>query len=85
MLGGLGVILIATKQDLRGLIQLLVINVVISLLPGISLIGHIGGFVTGALTAGILVLARRRPELQIIGVAALAVVLAVLAITGRTA
>jgi membrane associated rhomboid family serine protease len=60
------------------------INLFISLLPGLSLIGHLGGLVTGALTAGILVVARRRPALQILGVAVLVVVLAVLAVTGRT-
>jgi membrane associated rhomboid family serine protease len=84
MLGGLGVVLVATKQDLRGLLTLLAINLFISFLPGISLIGHLGGLVTGALTAGILVLARRRPALQILGVTVLVVVLAVLAVTGRT-
>ena len=61
LLGGLGVVLVATRQDLRGLIQLLVINVFISLLPGLSLLGHLGGLVAGAVTAAILVLARRRP------------------------
>jgi membrane associated rhomboid family serine protease len=85
LLGGLGVVLVATRQSLRGLIQLLAINLFISLLPGLSLIGHLGGLVTGALTAGILVVARRRPALQILGVAALVVVLVVLAVTGRTA
>ena len=84
MLGGLGVVLLVRKQDLRGLLTLLVINLFISFLPGVSLIGHLGGLVTGALTAGILVLARRRPALQILGVSALVVVLAVLAVTGRT-
>jgi membrane associated rhomboid family serine protease len=83
LLGGLGVVLVATRQSLRGLIQLLAINLFISLLPGLSLIGHLGGLVTGALTAGILVVARRRPALQILGVAALVVVLVVLAVTGR--
>jgi membrane associated rhomboid family serine protease len=84
ILGGLGVVLVATRQSLRGLIQLLAINLFISLLPGLSLIGHLGGLVTGAVTAGILVLARRRPALQILGVAVLVVVLAVLAGTGRS-
>jgi membrane associated rhomboid family serine protease len=84
LLGGLGVVLVATRQSLRGLIQLLAINLFISLLPGLSLIGHLGGLVTGALTAGILVVARRRQALQILGVAALVVVLVVLAVTGRT-
>ena len=84
LFGGLGVVLIATRQSLRGLLQLLAINLFISLLPGLSLIGHLGGLVTGALTAGVFVLARRRPALQILGVTVLVVVLAVLAVTGRT-
>jgi membrane associated rhomboid family serine protease len=84
LFGGLGVVLVATRQSLRGLLQLLAINLVISLLPGLSLIGHLGGLVTGALTAGILVLGRRRPPLQILGVAVLVALLAVLAVTGRT-
>jgi membrane associated rhomboid family serine protease len=85
LLGALGVVLLVTKQDLRGLLGLLAINLIISFFPGISLIGHLGGLVTGALTAGIFVLARRRPALQIVGVAVLAVVLLVLAVSGRTA
>ena len=84
ILGALGVLFVATRQSLRGLIQLLAINLLISLLPGVSLIGHLGGLVTGAVTAGVLVLARRRPAVQIIGIAALVVVLVVLALTGRT-
>ena len=72
LLGGLGVLLLARRQDVRGLITLVVINIVISLLPGISLLGHLGGLVAGALTAGVLVLARRRPALQVAGVAVLA-------------
>jgi membrane associated rhomboid family serine protease len=83
ILGGLGVVFVATRQSLRGLIQLLVLNLLISLLPGLSLIGHLGGLVTGAATAGILVLARRLPAVQIISVAVLVVVLVVLALTGR--
>ena len=85
LLGGLGVVFVATRQSLRGLIQLLVLNLLISLLPGLSLLGHLGGLVTGAVTAGVLVLARRRPAVQIIGVAALVVALVVLALAGRTA
>jgi membrane associated rhomboid family serine protease len=84
LLGGLGVVLVATRQSLRGLIQLLLINLLISLLPGLSLIGHLGGLVTGAVTAAILVFAKRRPALQILGVAALVVVLVVLAVSAPT-
>ena len=44
------------RQDIRGLLTLLAINVFISFLPGVSLLGHLGGLVAGALAAGILVL-----------------------------
>jgi membrane associated rhomboid family serine protease len=84
LMGGLGVLMLARRQDLRGLLTLLAINVVISFLPGVSLLGHLGGLVAGALAAGILVLTRRRAPVQIAGLAALAVVLLVLALTVPT-
>ena len=81
LMGGLGVLLLARRQDLRGIVTLLALNVLISVLvPGISLVGHLGGLVAGALVTGIFVLARRRPAVQIAGAAALAVVLLVLAL-----
>jgi membrane associated rhomboid family serine protease len=84
LMGGLGVIMLARRQDLRGLLTLLAINVFISFLPGVSLLGHLGGLVAGALTAGILVLTRRRRPAQIAGLAAFAVVLLALALTVPT-
>jgi membrane associated rhomboid family serine protease len=85
LLGGLGVVLIARKQDLRGLVTLLVINVLISVLvPGISIAGHLGGFVAGVLSSGVLVLARKNPPLQIAGTAVLAVALVVVALAVPT-
>jgi membrane associated rhomboid family serine protease len=84
LLGGLGVVMIARRQDLRGLLTLLAINLFISFLPGVSLLGHLGGLVTGALTAAILVAARRRPGVQAAGVGLLVVVLVVLALTLST-
>ncbi|MCW2637344.1 MAG: rhomboid family intrarane serine protease [Blastococcus sp.] len=78
LLGGLGVLLLANRQDVRGLLTLLAINVFISFLPGVSLLGHLGGLVVGALAAGILVLTRRRPGLQAAALALVAVVLLVL-------
>jgi membrane associated rhomboid family serine protease len=83
LMGSLGVLLLARRQDLRGIVTLLVLNVLISVLvPGISLVGHIGGLVAGALATGVLVLAHRRPAVQIAGVAVLTVVLLVLALAG---
>lgn len=37
------------KMILANFIQLLTVNILISLMPGISLLGHLGGFVTGIL------------------------------------
>src|SRR3954452_14064120 len=84
LLGALGVLMIVRRQDLRGLLTLLAINVVISFLPGISLLGHLGGLVVGALTAGIMVATRRRQSLQFVALGALAVVLLAAALTVPT-
>ncbi|MFP5370457.1 MAG: rhomboid family intramembrane serine protease [Actinomycetes bacterium] len=80
LMGGLGVLMLVRRQDLRGLLTLLAINVFISFLPGISLLGHLGGLVAGALTAAVLVLTRRRTALQVAGLLAVAGVLLVLAL-----
>jgi membrane associated rhomboid family serine protease len=84
LMGGLGVLMLVRRQELRGLLTLLAINVFISFLPGISLLGHLGGLVMGAVTAGILVLTRRRPRLLVAALALLAVVLLVLTLTVPT-
>jgi membrane associated rhomboid family serine protease len=81
LLGALGVVMVVHRQDLRGLLILLAINVFISLLPGVSLLGHLGGLVAGALTAALLMGTRRRPALQASAVALLVVLLAVLTLT----
>jgi membrane associated rhomboid family serine protease len=78
LLGALGVLMIVRRQDLRGLLTLLAINVFISFLPGVSLLGHLGGLVAGAATAAILVATRRRPQLQVAALAVFAVFLLVL-------
>ena len=80
----LGVLMLASRQDVRGLLTLLAINVVISFLPGISLLGHLGGLVAGALAGGVLVLLRRRAQLQLPALAVLAVVLLVVSLTVPT-
>jgi membrane associated rhomboid family serine protease len=84
LMGGIGVLMLVQRQDLRGLLTLLAINVFISFLPGVSLLGHLGGLVAGALTAGILVLTRRRPAAQIAGLVSLAVILLGLALAVPT-
>lgn len=84
LLGGLGVLMIATKQDLRGLITLLAINVVISFLPGVSLVGHLGGLVAGAVVTALMILTRRRRGAQITAVVSLGVLLFALALVVPT-
>jgi membrane associated rhomboid family serine protease len=80
LFGALGVLMVAARQDVRGLLVLLAVNIAISLLPGISLVGHLGGLVAGALAAGLLLLLRGRRALQVGAVVALAVLLLVLAL-----
>jgi membrane associated rhomboid family serine protease len=84
LLGALGVLLLANRQDVRGLLTLLAINVLISFLPGVSLLGHLGGLVAGAVTAAILVLTRRNRSAQITALGVLAVGLVVVALTVPT-
>jgi membrane associated rhomboid family serine protease len=84
LLGGLGVLMLVNRQDVRGLLTLLAINIFISFLPGLSLLGHLGGLVAGALAAGLLVLTRRRGPLQLAALAALGVLLLAVALTVPT-
>ena len=84
LLGALAVFMVVRRQDVRGILTLLAINIVISFLPGISLLGHLGGLVAGAAAAAVLVGLRRRPPLEIGALAALGVVLLVVALTVPT-
>jgi membrane associated rhomboid family serine protease len=84
LLGALFVFMVVHRQDLRGLVTLLVLNVLISFLPGVSLLGHLGGLAVGALTAVILVLTRSRPTAQAVALGSLAVLLVVVALTVPT-
>jgi membrane associated rhomboid family serine protease len=79
LMGAFGVLALARREDLRGIVTLVALNVVISVVvPGISLLGHLGGLVAGALGTAVFVLARRNPAVQVAGFAVLAVVLLVL-------
>jgi membrane associated rhomboid family serine protease len=80
LFGALGVLMVAARQDVRGLLVLLAVNIGISLLPGISLIGHLGGLVAGVLAAGLNLALRSRRALQVGAVAGLAVLLLLLAV-----
>jgi membrane associated rhomboid family serine protease len=82
LLGAFGVVLVRQKQDLRGLLTLLAINLVISFLPGVSLLGHLGGLVSGAATAAVLLWAGRRTAVAVAGVAVVVAVLLVLTFGG---
>lgn len=73
LLGAAVVVIRVNRGDLRPLISVLVLNLVISLLPGISLLGHLGGLVGGGLAAALLMLARRNPTLQWVGIGAMLV------------
>lgn len=84
LLGALGVLMLVRRQDMRGLLTLLAINVFISFLPGVSLLGHLGGLVAGAAAAGVLVVTRRRVRLQIAALAVFAVLLLVVVLTFPT-
>src|SRR3712207_4009692 len=80
LLGAIGVLMLVARQDIRGILTLLAINVVISFLPGVSLLGHLGGLVTGILATVLLVLARGRTALQVGGLVVLAVAMVTLAL-----
>jgi membrane associated rhomboid family serine protease len=84
LLGALAVFMVFRRQDVRGILTLLAINVVISFLPGVSLLAHLGGLVAGAAAAGVVVAFRRRPPLQAAGLGLLGVVLLVVALTAPT-
>jgi membrane associated rhomboid family serine protease len=85
LMGAFGVLAVARRQDLRGIATLLAVNLLISVLvPGISLIGHLGGLAGGVLATSVLVLARRNRTVQIAGIAVLVVVLLVLCLAVST-
>jgi len=86
LMGGLAVVLRRLRVPAGQVIGLIVVNVVISvLIPGISLIGHLGGLVVGAAATAALVYApaRNRAVVQTAALVGLAVV--VLLLIGVTA
>ena len=84
LLGGLAVVMLARREDLRGLLTLRAINVRSSFRPGGARLGHRGGLVAGFLATGLGVLARRRTELQVLGLMLLTAALVVVALTVPT-
>lgn len=66
--GLLGAILIAAirlKLDLTWILAMVGLNVAISFVPGVSLLGHAGGFITGALVMAALVYAPERNRMPV--------------------
>ncbi|HEY0641159.1 MAG TPA: rhomboid family intramembrane serine protease [Pseudonocardiaceae bacterium] len=59
IMAALLVALVRLKLDLRPVLGVILINVFISFLPGVSLLGHLGGFVAGAAATAALVYAPR--------------------------
>jgi membrane associated rhomboid family serine protease len=81
LMGGLAVVLRRMRVPAGQVIGLIVVNVVISVvIPGISLIGHLGGLVVGAAATAALVYApvRNRNAVQAGALAGLAVALLVI-------
>ena len=55
-------------RDTSSVLPILVINIAISFAPGISLAGHLGGLITGAIVAGALAYAPRKTRNLVVGV-----------------
>jgi membrane associated rhomboid family serine protease len=86
LMGGLAVVLKRLRVPAGQVIGLIMVNVVISvLIPGISLIGHLGGLVVGAAATAALVYApanRNQSRVQAVALGALTLlVLAVIVVT----
>jgi membrane associated rhomboid family serine protease len=78
LMGGLLVLVYRLKVNAGQVIAMIAINLVISVaIPGISLLGHVGGLVTGAVLTAALIYApaQRRTQWQIGSVVVLVVVL----------
>lgn len=88
MMGGLAVVLLRLRQSPRPVLTLIAVNVALSILiPGISLVGHIGGMLTGAAVTAVIVYAprERQTSWQVGGVAAVVVLLLVIMAARATA
>lgn len=81
LMGALLVVLRRLQMSMRPALVVIGINVVLSIaVPGLSLLGHLGGLVTGSLVAAVLVYgpARSRPAAGLLAVGGIVVVLVVL-------
>ncbi|MPZ85895.1 MAG: rhomboid family intramembrane serine protease [Actinophytocola sp.] len=80
LFGGIAVVVFKAKLNPTPVLTLIAINVFLSIaLPGISLLGHIGGLVAGALTTAAMVYApaARRTQVQVGACVVLALVMVV--------
>jgi membrane associated rhomboid family serine protease len=76
IMGAMLVAVLRLKLNVQPVLGVIAINVFISFLPGISLLGHLGGFAAGAAATAALVYApaQGRNRFQVIGLSAVAVV-----------
>jgi membrane associated rhomboid family serine protease len=84
LFGGIAVVVFRAKLNPTPVLMLLGINILLSVaLPGISLLGHLGGLVVGALATAALVYAPRQNlvRFQTIALAAIGVLLVALLVT----
>jgi len=78
LMGGLAVVLRRLRMSARPALTLIGLNLVLGfVVPDISILGHLGGLVAGALAAAVLVYspARSRGAWQVIGIGGLVVLL----------
>lgn len=86
LMGGLAVVLRRLRVPAGQVIGLIVVNVVISVaIPGISLIGHLGGLVVGAAATAALVYAPARNRTPVQAAALVGLTIALLLLIGVTA
>ncbi|MBE1478204.1 rhomboid family intramembrane serine protease [Actinophytocola algeriensis] len=84
LFGGIAVVVFRAKLNPTPVLMLLGVNIFLSVaLPGISLLGHLGGLVVGALATAALVYAPRQNlvRFQTIAVAAIAVLIVAMLVT----
>ena len=83
LMGGLVVLMRRMRAPMSQIIMLIAVNIAISIvLPGVSLIGHLGGLVVGAIATAIMVYApaRNRIPIQVGATALLTAILVVVTI-----
>ena len=81
LFAALFVVLKRLKRDTSSVIPILVINLIISFVPGISLAAHLGGFLTGGVLAAAFAYAPRNMRNRVQAMAAIGMVLLLLAMT----